>query len=112
MSDSLKDSSKLIVSIVKKGMGKKILKAAREAGAEGETVLLGRGTGIHETRKFLGLSMESEKEIIFNLVSQEIVDQVLEAVIKAGKLDQPGTGIAFVIDVQKVAGIVHLLKKS
>jgi hypothetical protein len=33
---------------------------------------------------------------------------VLQAIIKAGQLERPGTGIAFVLDVSQVAGIIHL----
>jgi nitrogen regulatory protein P-II 1 len=100
----------LIVTIIKKGYAERIIEASREAGAEGATIMFGRGTGVHEQKKLLGIPIEPEKEIIFTVVPAEISGRVLEAIIKAGKLERPATGIAFVLELKKVAGVVHLLR--
>jgi nitrogen regulatory protein PII len=99
----------LIVTIVDRGFAERVVKASKEAGAEGGTIVFGRGTGIHETRKLLGIPIEPEKEIVLTAVPRSITEQVLSAVIEAGKLNQPGTGIAFVIELKKIAGICHIL---
>jgi len=101
----------LIVTIVKKGRSDRVIKATKEAGAEGGTIVFGRGTGIHEQKTLLGIPVDPEKEIILTLVQGKETDKVLEAIIKAGELEKPGTGISFVIEVKKVAGIVHLLQQ-
>ena len=59
---------KLIAAILPKGATGKVMDAAREAGAEGGTILLARGTGIHEARRFFGLSVSSERELLLVLV--------------------------------------------
>ncbi|MBW6463376.1 MAG: P-II family nitrogen regulator [Firmicutes bacterium] len=100
----------LIVTIIKKGFCENIITASREAGAEGATIIPARGTGIHETKKLLGIPIEPEKEIIFTIVQEAKSEKVLDAIIKAGKLEKPATGIAFVIELKKVAGVVHLVK--
>ena len=100
----------LIVTIVKKGCCEKIIAATRIAGAEGATIIPARGTGIHEQKKLLGIPIEPEKEIIFTITLEEKTEQVLDAIIKAGKLEQPATGIAFVLELKKVVGVVHLVK--
>ncbi len=102
----------LIVTIVKKGCCECIIEETKKAGAEGATIIPARGTGIHEQKKLLGIPIEPEKEIIFTIVPEAITDQVLAAIIRAGKLEQPGTGVAFVIDLKKVVGVVHLLKNK
>lgn len=99
----------LIVTIVPKGQAEKVVSASKKAGAEGGTVLYGRGTGIREHKKLFGLSIEPEKEIILTLVPGTKTDQVLEAVVEAGQLDRPGTGIGFVLDARKIVGINHLI---
>ncbi|WP_244895471.1 P-II family nitrogen regulator [Evansella clarkii] len=109
MNEHLRNHHKLLVTIVKKGNAKKILKASKEAGAEGGTVIYGKGTGIHENRKFLGISIEPEKEAVLTLIPMEKLDIVIRAVEKAANLDKPGYGIGFVVDVKRVAGIAHLL---
>ncbi|GAB6058598.1 P-II family nitrogen regulator [Desulfonatronum parangueonense] len=98
----------LIVTIVNKAHSDVIIAASKEAGAEGGTIIPGRGTGIRENKKFWGIPIEPEKDIIFTIVPQEITDTVLKAVMKAGKLDKPGAGISFVVELKKVAGICHM----
>lgn len=95
---------KLIVVILKKGMARAAVQAAKKAGARGATVIFGRGTGIHE-RKFLGIYWNPEKEVILTLVPDEQVESILEAVVKAGKLNKPGTGIGFVLDTKRIRGM-------
>jgi nitrogen regulatory protein PII len=101
---------KLIVTIVKKGVAKKIIKASKEAGAEGATVIMGTGTGVHEAKKLFFIDVDPEKEIILTMSHENSLNQVLDAIVSAGDLNKPGSGIAFVIDIKKTAGIVHLLK--
>ncbi|HBX23529.1 MAG TPA: P-II family nitrogen regulator [Desulfotomaculum sp.] len=101
----------LIVTIIKKGWAEKIISAAQKAGARGGTIIHGRGVGIHETKKLLGIPIEPEKEIILTLIHKDKTDTVLKAIVDAGQFNKPGTGIGFVIDVEKVVGIVHLLEQ-
>lgn len=110
MAETVSDTHDLIVTIVKKGWVEGIVEASKKAGAEGGTILQGRGMGIHEGKKLLGIPIEPEKEVLLTLVPEELTDQVLSAIIKAGNLNKPGTGVSFVLDVKKVAGIVHLLQ--
>ncbi len=81
--------------------------AAREAGAEGGTILLARGTGVNEARKFFGVSVSSEREVVLILVEPEKAGAVMDAVVESGRLDEPAKGIAFVLAVEEVKGIVH-----
>ena len=99
----------LIVTIVNRGFSERVVEASKRAGAEGGTIFFGRGTGIHETKKLLGIPIEPEKEIVLTAVPKGITEKVLSAIIEAARLDQPATGIAFVIELKKVAGICHLL---
>ncbi len=98
----------LIVTIVKKGWSEKVIHAAREAGSTGGTVLMGRGTGIHETQSVFGLPIEPEKEIILTMVEIDQTDTILSAIEQAAELDTPGMGIAFVLNLEKIAGRVHM----
>lgn len=98
----------LIVTIINKGWADEMVEAARNAGAEGGTVLYGRGTGVHERKSFFGILIEPEKEVVLTLIPRERTQSVLQAIVKAGQLEKPGTGIAFVLDVSQVAGIIHL----
>ncbi|CAG0980972.1 MAG: P-II family nitrogen regulator [Candidatus Methanoperedens sp.] len=102
----------VIFTIVERGKSETIIKATHEAGAEGATVFFGRGTGIHEHRKILGIPIEPEKEIVIILIEKEKTDAILEAIVSAGKLNEPGKGRAFVISVDKMVGAFHLEPKK
>lgn len=99
----------LIVTIVNKGDSERVVEASRKSGAEGGTILSGRGTGIHERAKLFGLTIEPEKELVLTLIDRELSVEVLAAIVDEIGLDQPGKGIAFVIKVERVAGISHLI---
>lgn len=106
------DNYKLIVIIVKKGLARDIIKACKEAGAEGGTVFQGKGVGSHETGSILGIKIEPEKNIILSLVENSLVEIVLRHVSEKAEMDKPGTGIGFVINSRSVTGIAHLLEKD
>lgn len=101
---------KLIVSIVNEGHCGQVIDASREAGAEGGTIIKGRGSGIHEKAKLLSLRIEPEKDIVLTLVPETLAEKVLNAILENAKLNKPGNGIAFIIDIDKTAGINHAVK--
>lgn len=101
------ENFQLIVSIVDKGSCDKVVEASRKAGAEGGTIIYGRGTGIREKTKLFSMLIEPEKEVILTLIPREKTKQVLQEIVEATELNQPGRGIAFVLDVESTAGICH-----
>jgi nitrogen regulatory protein P-II 1 len=102
----------LIVSIVRKGWGSTALEASVKAGAQGGTVLFGRGAGINEQEKIFGMSIEPEKEILLTLVPSDRADAILEEIVRAAQLNDTGRGIAFVVPVEHVAGVAHFMKRA
>ncbi|NLF45221.1 MAG: P-II family nitrogen regulator [Syntrophomonadaceae bacterium] len=97
----------LIVTIVNKGKAEKVVEVSKQAGAEGGTILFGRGTGIHEKAKLFGIPIEPEKEIVLTLIPRAKTQIVLDAILNHTDLCKPGKGIAFVLPVDKIAGIHH-----
>lgn len=97
----------LIVTIVNKGDAEKVVEASKKAGAEGGTILLGRGTGIHEQTRLFGMIIEPQKDVILTLVGRAISTQVLDAIVNRAELNKPGRGISFLLPIERVAGITH-----
>jgi len=93
----------LITCIVQRGLADPIVKAAREAGAQGATVFFARGTGVRERLGILGVAVEVEKEIINVVVSADQVDRIFEKMYLAGKLDTPGMGFMYITPLEKAA---------
>lgn len=98
----------LIVSIVRKGWGNAALEASINAGASGGTLLVGRGTGVHENETIMGIPIEPEKEILLTIALSETVDKILDEVSRACELNKPRAGAMFVIPIEKVIGAIHL----
>jgi nitrogen regulatory protein PII len=102
---------RLIVSIVRKGWGDTVLEATMKAGAHGGTVLPGRGIGRNEQQRVFGIQIEPEKEVVLTLVPADVVDRVLKESVRAAELTAPGHGLAFVVAVEQVVGVVHLVQE-
>ena len=100
---------KLIIIMVEDRRSNAIIEAAREAGATGCTVLNhARGEGVSPASTFLGLSIDSQMDVILLLAEEHMSRDILEQVARVGEFDnQPGTGIAFQIDVEDAIGVRH-----
>ena len=102
---------KLIISVVEKNIASKVVAASKKAGAQGGTIIFGRGTSKKSSYlDFFGLDTELEKGIILTLVREEKADDILQAISREAKLDKPGHGVAFVVNTKGLTGIFHLLK--
>ncbi len=98
---------KCIVTIVERGKADKIVAKAKLAGAKGASIFYGRGTGESEVKKFLNVQIESSKEMILILSSKEEYKGIMDAIVEAGDLKKPGTGIIFSVPVTNLIGLHH-----
>jgi nitrogen regulatory protein PII len=96
-----------IFVVVERGKADPIVEQAKKAGAHGATIFYGRGTGEKEFKKFFNLNIESSKEIIFILTELNKKQQIIDAMVEAGKLKEPGTGILFTMPVMDIIGLHH-----
>lgn len=103
------NAASLIVTIVRKGWGSTVLEASVKAGAQGGTVIFGRGAGVNEQEKIFGMSIEPEKEIVLTLTYSDRSDRILDAIVAAAELNTTGKGIAFILPVDKVVGVAHFM---
>ena len=104
---------KMIVVFVEDSKTDLVLEAARSAGATGSTVINNaRGEGLEVSKTFFGLSLETQRDVVLLLVEEHLSRQILEGIGRAGKFDEePGTGIAFQIDVEDAVGVIQQAKK-
>ncbi|MCQ6962994.1 P-II family nitrogen regulator [Methanolobus chelungpuianus] len=99
----------LIVTIVKKGWGDKVVKASKKAGARGGTIIFGRGTGVNENKSLLGMLIEPEKEVVFTIAEAISADNIIENISQDVGLDKPGQGLGFVVPLERVFGTAQIL---
>ena len=96
---------KLIIAMIKTNVTDQIVTAAKAAGGTGATIIPARGTGIHEAKTFFGLTLEAQTDVVLFLLEERLVEPVLTAIYQAGRFREPGTGIAFVVDVARAIGL-------
>ncbi len=103
---------KLIIALVGNDLTDKILKASRDAGAKGATIINNaRGEGVDNNKTFFGLSLEKHNELILMLVEEHLSRAVLETISEVGQFDDSaGNGIAFQIDVEDAVGVSHQIQ--
>jgi len=96
---------KIIYTIVDRGRGDEVIEAANRAGAKGGTIINARGAGIHEVQKLLSMEIEPEKEEVFIIVSAGLKDGIVASIRDHLKIDEPGNGVMFVLDVNEAYGL-------
>jgi nitrogen regulatory protein PII len=103
---------KLIIALTDDDKTDAVLDAARAAGATGATVINhARGEGLEVKKTFLGLSLETQRDVLFFLVEERLSRQILETINTVGEFDtSPGTGIAFQLDVEDAVGVAHQVR--
>ena len=104
---------KLLIALVKDSKTNKVMAAARKAGATGTTVINNaRGEGLQTSRTFMGLTLETQRDMLMLLVEEHLSRKILETICRVGEFDTaPGTGIAFQIDVEDAVGVLHQVEK-
>ena len=98
---------KLIVVFIKDEQTDTVIETARRCGATGSTVITSaRGEGLVPKKTFLGLDLAGQRDVVLLLVEEHLSRQILEEVAKVGRFEeQPGTGVAFQIDIEDAIGL-------
>ena len=104
---------RLIIALTEDSITDKVVEAARDKGATGSTVISSaRGEGLNIAKTFLGLSLDTQRDVILLLVEEHMCRDILETIASAGEFEaNPGTGIAFSIDVDDAVGISHQISE-
>lgn len=95
----------LIVVIAEQGYTNLIMDAARGAGAYGGTVIHAKGTGMEAAEKFMGVSLATEKEIIYIVTKTELKNNIMQAIMQQAGPDSKAKAITFSLPVTDTAGL-------
>ena len=102
----MKDTKyELLIIIANQGYTEKIMDAARKMNAGGGTVIHAKGTGMESADKFLGVTLASEKEIIFIVVKKEQKNAIMQSVMDEAGLSSPAKSVVFSLPVTETAGM-------
>ncbi len=92
---------KLMVTIVDRGKGERIVSMCNAEGITYNMIALGHGTANSEISEILGLG-ETEKDIVLSIVLEDKVKGILEQITREMQLKKSGKGIAFTIGINSV----------
>lgn len=95
----------LIVVIANSGSTDMVMDVARNAGAGGGTVIHAKGTGAKIAKKFFGVSLAEEKEVILIAESISKKSKIMKAIATETGTSTPAGAICFSLPVSEIAGI-------
>ncbi len=95
----------LLVVIANQGYTDMIMDAAREANAPGGTVIHAKGTGTEKAEKFLGVSIATEKEMIFMVARKEGKNAIMKAIMEKAGIHSEARSVVFSLPVTETAGM-------
>lgn len=95
----------MIMTVVNKGEFASVMEAAKSAGATGGTMIHARGLGSEEAAKFLGITINQEKDIVMILVPAPDKHRIMEAINNGLALGRAGSGICFALPVSTAFGL-------
>ncbi|MBW1675868.1 MAG: hypothetical protein JRF30_02915 [Deltaproteobacteria bacterium] len=94
-----------ICCIVQRGEGNFVARVALDTGTCVPGITFGHGTGLRDKLGLLRIAIPAEKEVINFAASKYDADAVMDLMIDAGKLDQPGKGFIYLYPIGK--GLVN-----
>ena len=97
---------KLITCIVPHNSGELITNAAKQAGAGGGTIIMGRGTASNSVLQLLGLG-DTSKDITMNIVDDSLAPQICKSIEETCADKKSHFGVLFTINVSDFAKVVR-----
>ena len=98
----------LIVVITNSGRTDQVMDAARSAGAGGGTSIHAKGTGTALAKKFFGVTLSAEKEMVFILTEQEKRRAIMKAIMAQAGMQTDAQSLVFSLPVNDIAGLRRL----
>ena len=95
----------LIIAILNEGYSDLVMDAARSAGAGGGTVLHAKGTGSSRAKKFFGVSLADEKDLVYIVAHSDEKAAIMSAISKSAGPGSKAGAICFSLPISSVVGL-------
>lgn len=93
------NDKQLLISVVRRGRGERVVELVRDAGASGSTIVFGAGTSQNTFWRMLCLG-DVDKEIIFTAAPDAVMPRIKEALRMAPDLCVKTPGVGIVINLE------------
>lgn len=98
------NNMEMIIAICNKGYADEVMDAARKGGATGGTIIHAKGTASEHEKKFYGMFIADEKEILYIVSPQEKRTNIMKAITESTGPSTEAHAIAFSLPVTETAG--------
>lgn len=95
----------MFVTIVPEGDGDTVVEVVRQGGGAGGTIIPAYGAFAETVTRVFGIEINSEKDIVINLVDKQAANQIEEELTRNIQFQDSDSGIMFSVDAQNVRGI-------
>lgn len=95
----------MVMAIVNQGFSEEVMDAAKPMGATGGTVFHSRRVGNENKRKFWGISVQQEREVVMILARKEDKLAIMQAIGKKCGVQSKAQGIVLSLPVDGTAGM-------
>ena len=99
------DGFDVVAVVMERGYTNVAMDAARKAGARGGTVISARGIAENEVKRFFGIEIQAEKEIVFLVVRSDERQQVMTALMQAVGMKTRSHGIVLSMPLSAAIGL-------
>lgn len=98
-------AQELLVVVANLGYSNLVMDAAREAGATGGTLIHAKGTGMDRAVQFMGVTLASEKEMIFIVAHQKSKKAIMQSIMRKAGMETKAKAIVFSLPVTDALGL-------
>ena len=95
----------LVAVVMERGYTNLAMDAARKAGAHGGTVIAARGVAEDQVKRFFGIEIQAEREIVFLIVRSEQRQEVMAALTRAVGMKTRSCGLVLSLPVSEAIGL-------
>jgi nitrogen regulatory protein PII len=106
--ESIAIKNDMIISVLNSGYSDAFMAAARKAGSRGGTVISARGLSTQLVKKFLGISVQEEKEIVIILANSDVKAAIMQAISAGFGISTKAAGLIFSLPVDQVMSLNEL----
>ena len=107
--DKMKKSNDyhLIITVTNEGNAERVMNIAKKNGANGGTLLKGRGMGGKSNFKFFNMTIEPEKDVLLIVCHKDTKNKIMEAILEKDGINTEARGMCISLPIDNMVGAVE-----
>ncbi len=97
----------LIITVTNEGNAEKVMTIAKKNGANGGTLLKGRGMGGKSNFKFFNMTIEPEKDILLIVCHNKDKNRIMESILEKEGIKTNAKGMCFSLPIDNITGMIE-----